>query len=72
MGFARFAWMAVLACGAAAAYGVYAPDAADRLFPSAGGLAHELHNRIWTPPSVSVPVFAEAVQYRSPDRTYWS
>jgi hypothetical protein len=25
-----FVWIAVLACGAAAAYGVYAPAAADR------------------------------------------
>ncbi len=51
MGFARFAWMAILACGAAAAYGIYAPEATDRWVPSAGGLAHQLHNRIWTPPS---------------------
>jgi len=49
MGFARFAWIAVLACGAAAAYGVYAPEAADRWVPAAGGLAHQLHDRIWTP-----------------------
>jgi len=47
----RLAWTAVLACGAAAAYGVYAPGAADRWLPPAGGLAHELHNRIWTPPA---------------------
>ncbi len=51
MGFARFAWMAVLACGAAAAYGIYAPEATDRWVPSAAGVAHQLHNRIWTPPS---------------------
>ena len=51
MGFARFAWMALLACGVAAAYGVYAPEAADRWVPSAGGLAHDLHNRIWAQPS---------------------
>ncbi len=51
MGLARFAWMAILACGAAAAYGIYAPEATDRWIPSAGGLAHQLHNRIWTPPS---------------------
>ena len=51
MGFARFAWMAFLACGVAAAYGVYAPEAADRWVPSAGGLAHDLHNRIWAQPS---------------------
>ena len=51
MGLARFAWMAILACGAAAAYGIYAPEATDRWVPSAGGVAHQLHNRIWTPPS---------------------
>jgi membrane fusion protein, multidrug efflux system len=51
MGFARFAWIAVAACGAAAAYGVYAPATADRWLPAAGGLAHALHERIWTPPS---------------------
>jgi multidrug efflux system membrane fusion protein len=53
MGLARFAWMAILACGAAAAYGVYAPEATDRWVPAAGGLAHQLHNRIWTPPGQS-------------------
>ena len=51
MRFARFAWMAVLACGAAAAYAVYAPQAADRWIPAAGPLAHQLHDRIWAPPS---------------------
>jgi membrane fusion protein, multidrug efflux system len=51
MGFARFAWIAVLACAAAAAYGVYSPEATDRWLPAAGGPAHQLHNRIWTPPS---------------------
>ena len=30
MRIARLAWIAIAACGAAAAYGVYAPDAADR------------------------------------------
>ena len=51
MRFARFAWVAILACGAAAAYGVYAPETADRWLPAAGGLAHEVHNRIWSPPA---------------------
>ena len=51
MRFAGFAWIAVLACGAAAAYGVYAPAAADRWLPAAGGLAHALHDRVWTPPA---------------------
>ena len=50
MGLARFAWMAILVCGAAVAYGIYAPEATDRWVPSAGGVAHQLHNRIWTPP----------------------
>jgi membrane fusion protein, multidrug efflux system len=49
MKLAGFVWIAVLACGAAAAYGVYAPDTADRWLPSAGGLAHGLHDKIWTP-----------------------
>jgi multidrug efflux system membrane fusion protein len=51
MRFARFAWVAILACGAAAAYGVYAPETADRWLPAAGDLAHQLHNRIWSPPA---------------------
>jgi membrane fusion protein, multidrug efflux system len=49
MKLAGFVWIAVLACGAAAAYGVYAPDTADRWLPAAGGLAHGLHDKIWTP-----------------------
>ena len=49
MRFARFAWIAVVACVAAAAYGVYAPETADHWLPAAGGLAHQLHDRIWTP-----------------------
>jgi membrane fusion protein, multidrug efflux system len=51
MKLAGFVWIAVLACGAAAAYGVYAPQTADRWLPAAGGLAHELHDKIWTPPA---------------------
>ena len=46
-----FVWIAILACGAAVAYGVYAPETADRWLPAAGGLAHGLHDRIWTPPA---------------------
>ena len=51
MGFARFAWIAVAACGAAAAYGVYAPVTADRWLPAAGGIAHQLHDKIWASPA---------------------
>jgi multidrug efflux system membrane fusion protein len=49
MKLAGFVWIAVLACGAAAVYGVYAPETADRWLPAAGGLAHGLHDKIWTP-----------------------
>lgn len=51
MRLAGFVWIAILACGAAAAYGVYAPETADRWLPAAGGLAHGLHDKIWTPPA---------------------
>ena len=48
---ARFAWIAVAACAAVAAWGVYAPAGADRWLPAAGPLAHRLHDRIWAPPA---------------------
>ena len=51
MRFTGFAWIAIGVCGAAAAYGVYAPETADRWLPAAGGLAHQLHDKIWTPPA---------------------
>ena len=51
MRLAGYVWIAILVCGAAAAYGVYAPETADRWLPSAGGLAHGLHDKIWTPPA---------------------
>jgi len=60
MRFARFAWIAVLACGAAAAYGVYAPATADRWLPPSGRLAHELHDRIWTPPARAATASSQA------------
>ena len=63
MRFGRFVWIVVLACAAAAAYGIYAPDATDRWAPAAGRLAHQLHDRIWTPPSA-----AEAVAGQAPIR----
>jgi len=68
MRFARFAWIAVAACGAAAAYGVYAPRAADRWLPAAGGLAHALHDRIWTPPAqtASAPAQGQPAQTTGP------
>jgi multidrug efflux system membrane fusion protein len=47
MSLGRAAWLAVLAIMAAAAYGIYAPDTADRLAPALGGLAHRLHGEIW-------------------------
>jgi membrane fusion protein, multidrug efflux system len=65
MRFARFAWIAVVACGAAAASGVYAPATADRWLPSAGRLAHELHDRIWSPPART----ASASSQGQPSRT---
>jgi membrane fusion protein, multidrug efflux system len=49
MRLAGFVWIAILTCGAAAAYGVYAPETADRWSPAAGGLAHGLHDKIWSP-----------------------
>jgi multidrug efflux system membrane fusion protein len=64
MGFARFAWTAVAACGAAAAYGVYAPATAERWLPAAGGLAHALHDRIWTPPAQTTAAPGQSQQSR--------
>jgi multidrug efflux system membrane fusion protein len=66
MAFARFAWIAVLACGAAAAYGVYAPETADRWVPAAGGIAHQLHDRIWTPSSQTASAPAQQAQPSGP------
>jgi multidrug efflux pump subunit AcrA (membrane-fusion protein) len=64
----RFAWVAVLACGTAVAYGVYAPEAADRWLPAAGGLAHQLHDRIWSSPpqTASAPGQAQQSQTTGP------
>jgi membrane fusion protein, multidrug efflux system len=64
----RFAWVAVLACGTAVAYGVYAPEAADRWLPAAGGLAHQLHDRIWSSPpqTASTPGQAQQSQTTGP------
>lgn len=62
MAFARFAWIAVVACGAAAAVGVYAPATADRWAPAAGPLAHRLHDRIWGSPGPTAAAQGEGGQ----------
>jgi membrane fusion protein, multidrug efflux system len=66
MRFARLAWIALVACGAAAAYGVYAPATADRWLPAAGGLAHQLHDRIWSPPAQTASAPGQAQQTTGP------
>jgi membrane fusion protein, multidrug efflux system len=66
MGFARLAWMAALACGAAAAYVVYAPQAADRWLPAFGRLAHQVHDRIWAPLSQSASAQPQQGQSTGP------
>ena len=48
MRFGRFAGIAALALAGAAMYGVYAPDATDRWAPPVGGIAHDLHARLFT------------------------
>jgi multidrug efflux system membrane fusion protein len=59
-------WIAILACGAAAAYGVYAPATADRWLPAAGGLAHGLHDKIWTQPPQSASAQSQPAQATGP------
>ncbi len=68
MKLAGFVWIAILACGAAAAYGVFAPETADRWVPAASGLAHGLHDRIWTPPAqtASAPGQSQQAQATGP------
>ena len=66
MKLAGFVWIAVLACGAAAAYGVYAPETADRWVPAAGGLAHGLHDKIWTPPAQTTSTQGQSQQSQTP------
>jgi multidrug efflux system membrane fusion protein len=48
MRFGRFAGIAALVLAGAAMYGVYAPDATDRWAPPVGGIAHDLHARLFT------------------------
>ena len=50
MGFGRSVGLAALALAAAAAYGVYAPEVAERWAPPIGGYARQLHARLWTAP----------------------
>ena len=47
MRFGRFAGIPALALAGAAMYGVYAPDATDRWAPPVGGIAHDLHARLF-------------------------
>ncbi len=47
MSFGRAAWLAVFVIVAAAAYGIYAPETAERFGPALGGLAHRLRGEIW-------------------------
>jgi membrane fusion protein, multidrug efflux system len=63
-----FVWIAILMCGAAAAYGVYAPETAARWAPAASGLAHGLHDKIWTPPAqnASAPGPSQQAQATGP------
>ncbi len=47
MGFGRSVGIAGLALAAAAAWGVYSPDATDRWAPPFSGIAHNLHTRVF-------------------------
>jgi multidrug efflux system membrane fusion protein len=60
MRFGRVAWIVVVACVAAAAYGVYAPESADRWAPPLAALAHQLHAKIWTTQAQSAAASAQA------------
>ena len=68
MRLAGLAWIVIAACGAAVAYGVYAPAAADRWLPTSGRLAHELHDRIWSPraQTASAPSKGQPAQTTGP------
>ncbi|HEY1783831.1 MAG TPA: efflux RND transporter periplasmic adaptor subunit [Roseiarcus sp.] len=68
MRLAGVAWVVVAVCGAAVAYGVYAPAAADRWLPAGGRLAHELHDRIWAPhaQTASAPSQGQSAQKAGP------
>ena len=55
-----------MACGAAAAYGVYAPETADHWLPAAGGFAHQLHDKIWAPPAQTASARGQSQQNQGP------
>ena len=50
MRFGRLIGTACLALAAAAAYGIYEPDVAERWAPPVGALAQQLHAKLWTTP----------------------
>jgi multidrug efflux system membrane fusion protein len=53
MRFGRFVGIAGLAIAGSAGYGIYVPDAIDRWAPPVGGIAHNLHARLFATPSES-------------------
>jgi membrane fusion protein, multidrug efflux system len=53
MRFGRLVGIAGLALVAAAAYGIYWPDAADRWTPPVGAIAHNLHARLFATPTAT-------------------
>jgi multidrug efflux system membrane fusion protein len=50
----------VIVGAGAAAYGAYTPDTVDKLFPSAGGLAHSLHDKAFGSPKPQPAAQAQA------------
>ena len=50
----------VIVGAAAVAYAAYAPDTVDKLLPSAGGLAHNLHDKAFGPPKPQPAAQAQA------------
>ena len=53
MRFGRLVGIGGLALAAAAAYGIYWPDAADRWAPPVGAIAHNLHARVFAAPAAT-------------------
>jgi membrane fusion protein, multidrug efflux system len=62
MRFGRLVGIAGLALAAAAAYGVYWPDAADRWTPPVGAIAHNLHARLFSKPTATTSASGPSVQ----------